>query len=261
MLSVTKKTELAFFRFRSTLTNMRPVTQQRAKQQPEPTLTVDISQTKSRNKKFPRNYKLCTTESHAFHSRGFQKKIELAFFWQSWNFRLDTSQISDPRRPGRRAGCAHGWGLHRTNTSFLLPSLTVDRKLCEPAARLQIAILWLPWVPSRAQLANELLSNLHHATVEQHECSTAVDLVQCAMLNRWTSTLRLTVESATTRPGFRSAAKLLSRERSESCLVCALRKIRTCLWVSPFRVEFRRSRRWAIDERKQRWRRRRSRKG
>ena len=49
-------------------------------------------------------------------------------------------------------------------------------------------------------------------------------LVHCAMLNRWTSILRLTVESATTRPGFRSAAKLLSRERSESCLVCALRK-------------------------------------
>ena len=48
---------------------MRPVTQQRAKHQPEPTLSqVDISQTKSRNKKFPRNYKLCTTESHAFHS-------------------------------------------------------------------------------------------------------------------------------------------------------------------------------------------------
>ena len=60
-------------------------------------------------------------------------------------------------------------------------------------------------------------------------------------MNRWTSTLRLTVESATTRPGFRSAAKLLSRERSESCLVCALRKVRTCLWISPFRVQFRRS--------------------
>ena len=43
------------------------------------------------------------------------------------------------------------------------------------------------------------------------------------MLNRWTSTLRLTVESATTRPGFRSAAKLLSRERSEElpCLCSA----------------------------------------
>ena len=66
-------------------------------------------------------------------------------------------------------------------------------------------------------------------------------LVQCAMMNRWTSTLRLTVESATTRPGFRSAAKLLSRERSESCLVCALRKVRTCLRISPFRVQFRRS--------------------
>ena len=61
------------------------------------------------------------------------------------------------------------------------------------------------------------------------------------MMNRWTSTLRLTVESATTRPGFRSAAKLLSRERSESCLVCVLRKVRTCLWISPFRVQFRRS--------------------
>ena len=41
--------------------------------------------------------------------------------------------------------------------------------------------------------------------------------------------IRLTVESATTRPGFRSAAKLLLRERSESWLVCALRKIRACL--------------------------------
>ena len=61
------------------------------------------------------------------------------------------------------------------------------------------------------------------------------------MMNRWTLTLRLTVESATTRLGFRSAAKLLSRERSESCLVCALRKVRTCLWISPFRVQFRRS--------------------
>ena len=85
-------------------------------------------------------------------------------------------------------------------------------------------------------------------------------LVQCAMMNRWTSTLRLTVESATPRPGFRSAAKLLSRERSESCLVCALRKVRTCLWISPFRVQFRRS---ALSDRRaqQRWRRRRSREG
>ena len=67
------------------------------------------------------------------------------------------------------------------------------------------------------------------------------------MMNRWTSTLRLTVESATTRPGFRSAAKLLSRERSESCLVCALRKVRTCLWIFPFRVQFRR---FALSDRR-----------
>ena len=150
--------------------------------------------------------------------------------------------------PAGAPGCAHGRQLHRTNTNFLLPPLTVDRKLCE-AAPLQIAILRLPGVPSRAQLASELLSNLHHAAKAQHECMqySSRSLVQCAM-NRWTSTLRMKVESATTRPGFRSAAKPPSRERSESCLVCALRKIRTCLWVSPFRVEFRLSAlsdRWA----------------
>ena len=58
---------------------MRPVTQQHAKHQPEPTLTVDISQTKSQKKKFPRNYKLRTTESHAFHSRGFQRNSKNSF--------------------------------------------------------------------------------------------------------------------------------------------------------------------------------------
>ena len=41
------------------------------------------------------------------------------------------------------------------------------------------------------------------------------------MLNRWTSTLRLTVESATTRPGFRSAAKLLSRTLGELPCLCS----------------------------------------
>ena len=54
------------------------------------------------------------------------------------------------------------------------------------------------------------------AAVQQSICRTVTAL--SALLNRWTSTLRLTVESATTRPGFRSAAKLLSRERSESVL-------------------------------------------
>ena len=41
------------------------------------------------------------------------------------------------------------------------------------------------------------------------------------MLNRWTSTLRLTVESATTRPGFRSAAKLLSRTLGQLPCLCS----------------------------------------
>ena len=54
------------------------------------------------------------------------------------------------------------------------------------------------------------------AAVQQSICRTVTAL--SALLNRWTSTLRLTVESATTQPGFRSAAKLLLRERSESVL-------------------------------------------
>ena len=77
-------------------------------------------------------------------------------------------------------GCAHGRRLHRTNTNFLLPSLTVDRKLCEAAA-LQIAILWLPWVPSRAQLAKQLLSNFYHV----HSSSASAGAVDLSYSVRW----------------------------------------------------------------------------
>ena len=140
-------------------------------------------------------------------------------------------------RPARPGALMAGVFIARTPTFFFLLSPSIEsfvrRQLCKspfygnheyPLA--PSLLMSCCWICTMCTL------------LEQQYSSRS--LVQCARLNRWTSTLRLTVESATTRPGFRSAAKLLSRERSESCLVCALRKIQTCLWVSPFRVQFRR---------------------
>ena len=92
--------------------------------------------------------------------------------------------------------------LHSTNYNFLLPSLSVNRgKLCSclqacksPFSGYHEYLLQ----PSLPMLV-ELLSTVHHAALEQHECST-VDCVQCVMLNGKTLTLCLVVKSATTHP-------------------------------------------------------------
>ena len=149
--------------------------------------------------------------------------------------------------------------IARTPTFFFLLSPSIESFV----APLQIAILWLPWVPSRAQLANELLSNLHHAARSraQHECSTAVDLsysVRC-----WIDGLQHYVWRSKVRPHDQDSALLQNSSRENArraalSVLCA-KSEHACeslrfAWSSG-------DLRWGIDERKQRWRRRRSRKG
>ena len=151
--------------------------------------------------------------------------------------------------------------IARTPTFFFLLSPWIESFV----APLQIAILWLPWVPSRAQLANELLSNLHHAAAAraQHECmrSTAVDLsysVRC-----WIDGLQHYVWRSKVRPHDQDSALLQNSSRENArraalSVLCA-KSEHACeslrfAWSSG-------DLRWGIDERKQRWRRRRSRKG
>ena len=180
----------------------------------------------------------------------FLTKLELSL-------RYFTNFWSTAPRPARPGALMAGVFIARTPTFFFLLSPWIESFV----APLQIAILWLPWVPSRAQLANELLSNLHHAARAQHECSTAVDLsysVRC-----WIDGLQHYVWRSKVRPHDQDSALLQNSSRENArraalSVLCA-KSEHACeslrfAWSSG-------DLRWGIDERKQRWRRRRSRKG
>ena len=147
--------------------------------------------------------------------------------------------------------------IARTPTFFFLLSPSIESFV----APLKIAILWLPWVPSRAQLANELLSNLHHAARAQHECSTAVDLSYVGDVE--------SMDFNTTFDGRKC-------DHTTRIPLCCKTPLERTLGELPLSVLCAKSEhaceslrfawssgdlRWGIDERKQRWRRRRSRKG
>ena len=205
----------------------------------------------------PELYSLHNWESHISFPR-ISKENRIGVFLTKLELllRYFTNFWSTAPRPARTGVLMAGVFIARTPTFFFLLSPSIEsfvrRQLCKSPF---YGYHEYPLAPSLLMSCCRICTTC--TLLEQKYSSRS--LVQCAMLNRWTSTLRLTVESATTRPGFRSAAKLFSRERSESCLICALRKIHACesLRFACSSGDLR----WAIDEHKQRWRRRRSREG